>query len=89
MTTIKVLRVVARREGFRRAGFVFGAQPRDVAPDALTPAQRAAIVRDPMLLVTEIDVAKTEDLTESQPTDTDVAGTVVLPAAAASGRKRK
>ena len=42
------LRVTAHRP-FRRAGFVFGPEPRLLAATALTPPQLLAIVREPML----------------------------------------
>jgi len=105
MTTMTVLRVVAKREGFRRAGFVFGSQARDVPVDSLTDAQRAAIMRDPMLLTTEVEVEvegqsdiltekieeQTEALTENPNPDSG-ATSAADPGARAtstSGRKRK
>jgi len=51
-----VLRVVARRDGFRRAGFVFGAQARDISLASLTDGARAAIEADAMLVATEVVV---------------------------------
>jgi len=100
MTTIRVLRVVAKREGFRRAGLVFGSQPQDVPLTALTDVQRAAITRDPMLLATQVEVeVMDEDQTEVPPEgaretgdgDATDAGPSVTAATAkpAAGRKRK
>jgi len=93
MTTIRVLRVVAKREGFRRAALVFGSQPLDIPLDALTVAQRAAIERDPMLLATEVEV-EIADQTEVLADDPN-SGTVADAAAPNTGathspsRKRK
>lgn len=55
-TKTKVLRVVARRDGFRRAGIAFGAQPTDLPLGALTQAQIDAIKSDPMLVATEVEI---------------------------------
>lgn len=52
----KVLRVVARREGFRRAGFAFGAEPTDIPLDQLKKEQIAALKDEPQLLVTETEI---------------------------------
>jgi len=96
MATIKVLRVAAKREGFRRAGLVFGSLARDVPVDALTDAQRAAIIGDPMLLATEIEVevlvedpaedsgGRVPHFVEAAPVDDPDTGT-----APSSRRKRK
>ena len=46
------VRVTARRAGFRRAGFVFGPEPREIRADALTPEQLVAMLDEPMLEVT-------------------------------------
>jgi len=92
MTTMTVLRVVAKREGFRRAGFVFGSQPQDVPLDLLTAAQRAAIERDPMLLATQVEVEiedQTEALTENPNPDAGATNAADPGASAARGRKRK
>jgi len=97
MTTIRVLRVVAKREGFRRAALVFGSQPRDIPLDALTVAQRAAITRDPMLLATEVEVeiadqaevlADASNLGTGQASAIDPSAHAALKISAA-GRKRK
>lgn len=53
---IKVLRVVARKESFRRAGHQFGAEPVDIPLDQLDKRQLAAIVADPELIATELEV---------------------------------
>jgi len=99
MTTIRVLRVIARREGFRRAGLVFGSSPREVALDALTVAQRTAIEGDPMLLATEVEVAAAAgNQAEVPPEGADATGSdeageanpgVAVGAVPRAGRKRK
>jgi len=98
MTTIRVLRVIARREGFRRAGLVFGASPREVAFDALTVAQRAAIEGDPMLLATEVEIAAAGNQAEVPPEGADATGSdeageanpgIAVGAVPRAGRKRK
>jgi len=44
------------RDGFRRAGYAFGADAQDIPLAALDEAQQAAIKRDRMLVAIEIDV---------------------------------
>ncbi len=51
--TIKVLHVVAKREGFRRAGFVFGADRTRLIDDDLTAEQIKQLKEESMLVVTE------------------------------------
>ncbi|MNV51741.1 hypothetical protein D3C71_1437980 [compost metagenome] len=57
---IKVLRVVARKESFRRAGYQFGANAVDIPMDDLNGAQGKkkleAILADPALVATELEV---------------------------------
>lgn len=50
---IKVLHVVAKREGFRRAGFVFGSDGTRLVVDDLTTEQVKQLVNEYMLVVTE------------------------------------
>ncbi|MGB7480149.1 MAG: hypothetical protein WA924_07480 [Burkholderiaceae bacterium] len=61
--SIKVLRVASQREGFRRAGHVFGRVPTDIPLDQLTAAARKAIEGDQSLVAieTEIEVDAAED----------------------------
>lgn len=49
----KKLQVVARTEGFRRAGFVFGAEPKILIVDELKEEQIAALKTEPNLIVVE------------------------------------
>lgn len=49
----KVLHVVAKREGFRRAGFVFGAERTRLVVDDLTAEQIKQLKQESMLVVTE------------------------------------
>lgn len=50
---VKVLYVVAKREGFRRAGFVFGSGRTRLVVDDLTDEQVKQLKDEPMLVVTE------------------------------------
>lgn len=54
--TGKGLRVLAKREGFRRAGFCFGSAPVDVALSDITEEQEALLRDEPMLLLVDIDL---------------------------------
>lgn len=58
---IKVLRVVSRKDRFRRAGLEFGAYPKNVPLDTLSPEQLAAIKGDPNLVVVEAEVVIDEN----------------------------
>lgn len=49
----KVLHVVAKREGFRRAGFSFGSERTRLVADDLTAEQIKQLKEEPMLVVTE------------------------------------
>lgn len=49
----KVLHVVAKREGFRRAGFAFGSESTRLVVDELTAEQVKQLKEEPMLVVTE------------------------------------
>ena len=53
---MKSLKIVSRKEGFRRAGFAFGAAPVSIDASALSEEQIAALKTDPMLIVVEQDV---------------------------------
>lgn len=52
----KGLRIVAKREGFRRAGFVFGTQAETIALTDLDEDQEAALRKESMLVVVDIDL---------------------------------
>lgn len=56
----KGLRIVAKREGFRRAGFVFGPQAQVIALTDLNEDQEAALREEPMLVVVDIDLPTPE-----------------------------
>lgn len=58
--SVKALRVVAKREGFRRAGRVFGAMPTFIPLDTLRPDAHDAIVNDPNLVALEVDAEMTD-----------------------------
>lgn len=53
--TRKVLVVVAKHEGFRRAGFSFGSEPARLIVSELTDEQVEQLKGEPMLVVTEVD----------------------------------
>lgn len=50
------LRILAKREGFRRAGYAFGAEPVVIPVADLSPAQIKSLRSEPMLLVTDAEV---------------------------------
>lgn len=58
---VSVLRVSAKRDGFRRAGHAFYAEPRDIAINDLTEAQIEQIKADPMLTCVEVDADVTAE----------------------------
>jgi hypothetical protein len=55
-TTIRALRVVARRDSFRRAGRRFGAEPVEIPLTELKKGERELLTADPMLVCNEVDV---------------------------------
>lgn len=77
MAKIKVLRVVARTDSFRRAGFQFSAEPKDIPMDTLSKQQLAAIVADGLLVATEIEVDE-QDLIDDDETTTETGETTPL-----------
>lgn len=52
---IKVLRVAAKREGFRRAGRAFGRKPVDLPVDSLTKEEVKALKGEAALTVIETE----------------------------------
>jgi len=74
---VKVLRVVAKREGFRRAGMEFGAVPKNIPLDTLPSHVLAQLVDDPSLVAFETDMVMNEDgtLRDAAPGD---GGTLTL-----------
>lgn len=53
---IKVLRVVAKRDSFRRAGVEFSAEPKDLPLETLSEDARQAILADPSLVAHEVEI---------------------------------
>lgn len=51
--SVQVLRVIAKREGFRRAGMTFGSESTRLVVSDLTAEQIAQLKAEPMLVVTE------------------------------------
>ncbi|WP_420996236.1 hypothetical protein ACKI2N_002540 [Cupriavidus sp. 30B13] len=58
---VKVLRVVSRKDRFRRAGHEFGTEPKDLPLDTLSAQQQAALKGDPNLVVVETEVVIDDD----------------------------
>lgn len=58
---VKVLRVVSRKDKFRRAGFEFGTDAKNLPLDTLSAEQLAAIQGDANLVVVEAEVVIDED----------------------------
>ena len=56
----KGLKVYGKREGFRRAGFVFGAEPRTLALADITPEQEKALRDEPALVCVDVDIPQAE-----------------------------
>jgi hypothetical protein len=52
----KGLRIVAKREGFRRAGHQFGSQAVELSLADLTSEQVEQLRNEPMLVVTDVDM---------------------------------
>lgn len=66
MAKITALRVVSKKDSFRRAGFCFTAEPIDIPVTDLSKAQRAAIEDDSALVSYEIEVeAEVDAVTEA------------------------
>lgn len=58
-----ILRVIAKRDGFRRAGRTFGSEPVDIALSELSDKDYAALTTEPMLVayLGDPDQAEAED----------------------------
>ena len=54
------LQVVSSRQGFRRAGYAFGREPRVIPLAELTPEQVEAITADPVLSAVEVEIPAAE-----------------------------
>lgn len=52
----KGLRIVAKREGFRRAGHAFGSEPLTIPLSKLTPDEVEQLENDRMLVVVRVDI---------------------------------
>ncbi len=57
---VKALRIVAKREGFRRAGYEFGQEARDIPLADLEKEQIEQLKNDPSLLCVEVGVTADE-----------------------------
>lgn len=47
-----MIKIASKREGFRRCGIAHSVTPTEYSDDAFTPAQRALLEAEPMLIVT-------------------------------------
>ena len=59
--TVKVLRVVAKRDGFRRAGMEFGAVPTNIPLDTLSQDVLTVLRNDPSLVAFEVNMVIGDD----------------------------
>lgn len=64
--TGKGLKVVPKREGFRRAGHVFSGEGKTIAYADLTEGQVAQLKAEPMLVVMEVDLPKEEPVKDAK-----------------------
>ncbi|MGA0610563.1 HI1506-related protein [Caldimonas sp. KR1-144] len=53
---IKALKVISRRDSFRRAGFEFTGEAKTLPLDELTDDQVEALKAEPLLVVSEVDI---------------------------------
>lgn len=51
----KIIRIAARRDGFRRAGIAHSAASTDHPAERFTPAQVEQLLAEPQLIVTVLD----------------------------------
>lgn len=58
--TVKALRVIAKRDGFRRSGREFSGTATDIPLSELKKGQREQLESEPMLVCSEVDVAAAE-----------------------------
>lgn len=56
----KMIRVTAKREGFRRAGIAHPATPTTYPADRFSDKERSALEAEPMLVVEEVEAAEAE-----------------------------
>lgn len=56
MAKVKIIRITARKDGFRRAGMAHSTTPTDHPADSITKEQLAALKAEPMLTVQELEV---------------------------------
>ncbi|WP_104565845.1 hypothetical protein [Ralstonia mannitolilytica] len=69
---VKVLRVIAKREGFRRAGMEFGSVPTNLPLDSLSDDAHKAIKSEPNLVTFEVVMQLHEDGSLEDLPQTDV-----------------
>lgn len=52
----KALKIISSKQGFRRAGFVFGKEPVEIPLEDLTKEQITNLKNEPMLAVSEVSI---------------------------------
>lgn len=52
----KIIRITAKRDGFRRAGLVHSATPTDYLAEKITAKQLKILQAEPMLVVQELEL---------------------------------
>lgn len=60
-TPTKWLQVIAKRDGFRRAGFSFSETATIIDPSKLEEGQIEALKKEKMLVVTEVDAPSSKE----------------------------
>lgn len=64
---MKMLKIAALREGFRRAGVAHTTAPQEFPADRFTAEQIEALRREPMLVVVDMDAPDPEPKGEGKP----------------------
>lgn len=65
MSKIKALRVVAKRDSFRRAGYEFTAESKTIPLAELSKDAHAAIMADPSLVAHEVEIDTDDEADEA------------------------
>lgn len=68
---MKILRIIAKKPGFRRAGMAHPDHAVDHRLDAFTPDEVKALLAEPMLVVQELDVPDPEPEKKAKTGKTD------------------
>ena len=57
---VKALKIIAKKDGFRRCGYAFGSEATIIKKDDLNAGQIKTLKAEPMLMVSETTVAAEE-----------------------------